>query len=101
MGQVTASSSTTVDAPPERVLTALADYQNFRPRILSDHYTEYRVLEGGQGDGTVAEWRLQATAEAGARHPRERRRRRFDDHRAGCELVAGHDLCGRRERRHF
>ena len=61
MGQVSASSSITIDAPPERVLTALADYQNFRPRILSDHYTEYRVLEGGQGDGTVAEWRLQAT----------------------------------------
>ncbi|HEY5856040.1 MAG TPA: SRPBCC family protein [Aldersonia sp.] len=61
MGQVSASSSITVDAPPERVFTALADYQNFRPRILSDHFQEYRVLEGGQGDGTVAEWRLQAT----------------------------------------
>ena len=61
MGQVSASSSATIDAAPDRVLEALSDYQDIRPRILSSHYREYRVLSGGKGDGTVANWILQAT----------------------------------------
>ncbi|SLH79502.1 polyketide cyclase / dehydrase and lipid transport [Mycobacteroides abscessus subsp. abscessus] len=32
-----------------------------RPRILSAHYRDYKVVEGGKGAGTVAEWTLQAT----------------------------------------
>ncbi|MCX5043079.1 SRPBCC family protein [Aldersonia sp. NBC_00410] len=61
MGQVSASSTATIDAAPERVLTALSDYQDVRPRILSAHYRDYRVVSGGKGDGTVAHWTLQAT----------------------------------------
>lgn len=61
MGQVSASSSTVIAAEPQRVLEAIADYRNVRPRILSAHYRDYKVLEGGQGAGTVAEWTLQAT----------------------------------------
>lgn len=61
MGQVSASSSILIDAPPETVLDAVADYRELRPRILSAHYSQYRVLQGGQGQGTVAAWRLQAT----------------------------------------
>ena len=61
MGQVSAASSVTIDAEPAAVLAAVADYQNVRPKILSSHYSDYRVLEGGQGKGTVAEWKLQAT----------------------------------------
>src|ERR1700748_656073 len=61
MGQVSASSSILVDAPPEKVLAAVADYQSGRPKILSSHYRDYQVLEGGQGQGTVASWKLQAT----------------------------------------
>ncbi|AHH15107.1 hypothetical protein NONO_c02920 [Nocardia nova SH22a] len=61
MGQVSASSSTVVAAEPQRALEAIADYENVRPRILSAHYRDYKVLEGGQGAGTVAEWTLQAT----------------------------------------
>ncbi|WP_079693468.1 SRPBCC family protein, partial [Mycobacteroides abscessus] len=61
MGQVSASSSVLIDAAPEAVLAAVADYQNVRPRILSSHYRDYQVLEGGQGEGTVASWKLQAT----------------------------------------
>lgn len=61
MGQVSASSTILIDAPPQTVLDAIADYRNLRPRILSPHYSQYRVLEGGQGRGTVAAWRLQAT----------------------------------------
>ncbi|WP_194816851.1 SRPBCC family protein [Nocardia sp. XZ_19_385] len=61
MGQVSASSSIAVAADPQRVLDAIADYQTVRPRILSSHYRDYKVLEGGTGAGTVAEWTLQAT----------------------------------------
>src|SRR5581483_5460898 len=61
MGQVSAASSVLIDAAPETVLAAVADYQNVRPKILSSHYSDYQVLHGGQGQGTVAKWKLQAT----------------------------------------
>lgn len=61
MGQVNADSSIVVSADPQRTLAAVADYVEVRPRILSAHYRDYQVIEGGQGDGTVAQWTLQAT----------------------------------------
>ena len=61
MGQVSAASTILVSAEPAATLAAVADYQHVRPKILSPHYSEYEVLEGGQGQGTVAKWRLQAT----------------------------------------
>ena len=61
MGQVSASATVLVDAPPEQVLEAVADYRDVRPRILTGHYRDYEVLEGGRGAGTVVRWKLQAT----------------------------------------
>lgn len=61
MGQVKATSTVLIHAEPAKVLDAVADYQTVRPKILSPQYSEYEVLEGGQGQGTVAKWRLQAT----------------------------------------
>src|SRR5581483_5250653 len=61
MGQVSAASTVLINATPEAVLTAVADYTNVRPKILSSHYRDYQVLHGGQGQGTVAKWKLQAT----------------------------------------
>jgi carbon monoxide dehydrogenase subunit G len=61
MGQVSASSTVLINAEPDAVLAAVADYQTVRPKILSSHYRDYQVLEGGQGAGTVASWKLQAT----------------------------------------
>ncbi|MEU1985140.1 SRPBCC family protein [Nocardia sp. NPDC019395] len=61
MGQVKAGSSIEVSADPQRALAAIADYAEVRPRIHSANYRDYKVVEGGQGDGTVAEWTLQAT----------------------------------------
>lgn len=61
MGQVSASSTVVINAEPDAVLAAVADYKTVRPRILSPHYSGYQVLEGGQGAGTVASWTLQAT----------------------------------------
>lgn len=61
MGQVSAASTILINAQPDAVLNAVADYQNVRPKILSSHYSDYQVLQGGQGQGTVAKWKLQAT----------------------------------------
>lgn len=61
MGQVSAASSVSINADPAAVLAAVADYQNVRPKILSPQYSDYHVLQGGQGQGTVARWKLQAT----------------------------------------
>lgn len=61
MGQVSAASSILINAEPAKVLAAIADYKTVRPKILSPHYSDYRVLQGGQGSGTVAAWKLQAT----------------------------------------
>jgi hypothetical protein len=61
MGQVSAANSVLINAEPAAVLTAVADYQKVRPQILPAAYSAYRVLQGGQGAGTVAAWRLQAT----------------------------------------
>jgi hypothetical protein len=61
MGQVSAVSTVLINAEPAAVLAAIADYQTVRPKILSSQYSGYQVLEGGQGAGTVATWKLQAT----------------------------------------
>ena len=61
MGQVSATSTILINAAPDAVLAAVADYQGMRPKILPAQYSAYQVLHGGQGAGTVATWKLQAT----------------------------------------
>lgn len=61
MAQVHAVTDHHVQAPIGEVRAALADYTTVRPTILTEHYRDYRVLEGGIGDGTVVAWVLQAT----------------------------------------
>lgn len=61
MAQVSSSSTTLIAADPGRALDAVADYRRVRPRILSPQYSDFQVVSGGQGRGTVAAWKLQAT----------------------------------------
>ena len=61
MGHVSAASTILINADPTTVLSAVADYREIRPKILSSHYRDYQVLQGGRGQGTVASWKLQAT----------------------------------------
>lgn len=61
MSQVRATTERIIDAPPERVREALADYTQTRPRILTEEFSDYRVESGGQGAGTVVHWKLAAT----------------------------------------
>lgn len=62
MGLVTATESTEINATPDAVMAALADYSGIRPEILPEQYRDYAVISGGNGDGTVVHWILQATS---------------------------------------
>jgi hypothetical protein len=61
VGQVSADSTILINAEPAATLAAVADYETVRRKILSPQSSDYQVLQGGQGAGTVAKWRLQAT----------------------------------------
>ncbi|MGR3932763.1 MULTISPECIES: SRPBCC family protein [Streptomyces] len=62
MGQVEATTERIVTGKPEDVFDALADYREVRPRLLTEQFSEYEVREGGDGEGTLVHWRLQATS---------------------------------------
>src|SRR3954465_5722188 len=57
----------TVDAPMERGWALLRDYRVARPRLLSEHFSDYGVHERGQGAGTVIAYRLRV-GRHGAEH---------------------------------
>jgi uncharacterized protein YndB with AHSA1/START domain len=62
MAQVEATTERVVAADAETVFDALADYRGTRPKLLPEHFSEYEVREGGDGEGTVVHWKLQATS---------------------------------------
>lgn len=62
MAQVEATTERIIAADPETVFDALADYQDIRPKVLPAHFSEYEVREGGDGEGTLVHWKLQATS---------------------------------------
>ncbi|TDC09299.1 SRPBCC family protein [Streptomyces sp. 8K308] len=51
-----------IAAEPNDVFDAIADYQDVHPRLLTEHFSEYEVREGGDGEGTVLHVRFQATS---------------------------------------
>src|SRR6059036_695272 len=57
-GRVSVELERTVDAPMERVWALLRDYRVARPRLLTEHFSDYGVHERGQGAGTVIAYRL-------------------------------------------
>ncbi|GAA1980471.1 SRPBCC family protein [Amycolatopsis minnesotensis] len=61
MAQVTATAERVIGAPVEKVRALVADYAGTRSKILTEHYRDYQVAEGGTGAGTKASWKLQAT----------------------------------------
>jgi hypothetical protein len=62
MGKVTASAAQTISASADRVIAALGDYNGTRAAMLTEHFSEYDVREGGKGAGTVVHWKLAATS---------------------------------------
>ncbi|MGA6222170.1 SRPBCC family protein [Streptomyces umbrinus] len=62
MAQVEATTERVVAAQPDDVFDALADYTGTRPKVLSEHFSEYEVRAGGDGEGSLVHWKLQATS---------------------------------------
>ncbi|QDY79828.1 SRPBCC family protein [Streptomyces qinzhouensis] len=62
MAQVEATTERIIAAKAEDVFDTLADYENSRGKLLTEHFSEYEVREGGDGEGTLVHWRLQATS---------------------------------------
>ncbi|WP_330460695.1 SRPBCC family protein [Streptomyces sp. NBC_00820] len=62
MAQVEATTERVVAADAEKVFDALADYTGTRRKLLPEHFSEYEVREGGDGEGTLVHWKLQATS---------------------------------------
>ncbi|TMC21775.1 MAG: SRPBCC family protein [Chloroflexi bacterium] len=60
MGRIYVKSERVVNGKPEVVYATLADYEEKRPLILTPNFLDYRVEQGGRGDGTVVSYRLQA-----------------------------------------
>src|SRR4051794_36061183 len=62
MAQVEATTERIIAADAETVFDALADYTGTRGKLLPEHFSEYEVREGGDGEGTLVHWKLQATS---------------------------------------
>ncbi|WP_046779892.1 SRPBCC family protein [Streptomyces yangpuensis] len=62
MAQVEATTERIIEADAETVFDTLADYSGSRGKLLPEHFSEYEVREGGDGEGTLVHWKLQATS---------------------------------------
>ncbi|MFI5755025.1 SRPBCC family protein [Streptomyces sp. NPDC051569] len=62
MAQVEATTERTIAADAETVFDALADYEHTRAKLLPEQFSEYEIREGGDGEGTLVHWKLQATS---------------------------------------
>jgi hypothetical protein len=62
---ITAKASGFVAAPAAQVYELLADYRRHHPHFLPDEFSDYKVLEGGRGAGTVVT--VKVTLQGGAR----------------------------------
>ncbi|MEW2044709.1 SRPBCC family protein [Streptomyces sp. NPDC051445] len=62
MAQVEATTERVVAADPEKVFDTIADYSGARGKLLPQHFSEYEVREGGDGEGSLVHWKLQATS---------------------------------------
>lgn len=62
MAQVEAVTQREVAAKPDDLFDALADYGEVRGKVLPEQFSEYEVREGGDGEGTLVHWKLQATS---------------------------------------
>ena len=62
MAQVEATTERIIAADAETVFDTLADYKDTRAKLLSGHFSEYELREGGDGEGTLVHWKLQATS---------------------------------------
>ncbi len=58
MARLRASAERTIPAPAVAVYNLLSDYRNGHPRILPPAFSNYSVLHGGVGAGTIIRFTL-------------------------------------------
>jgi hypothetical protein len=62
MAQVIVTAEREVAGSQQQVRAALADYAQTRPKILTDHFSDYQVRAGGKGAGSQVHWKFAATS---------------------------------------
>lgn len=60
MSRIHVEAERLVDAKPQDVYAFITDYRDKRPHILPPNYSDYAVVKGGRGNGTVIRYRFQA-----------------------------------------
>lgn len=60
MGTVNASASATVHAPADKVFGLIRDFREHHPNFLPDAFSDFKVVEGGVGAGTVVTYTFSA-----------------------------------------
>ena len=60
MADVSVAAERLIRAPAERVYRCVADFREHRPRFLPPAFSDFRVEEGGVGEGTVISFNLTA-----------------------------------------
>jgi len=60
MSKIQVKNERVVNAKPEEVYDVIKDYKEKRPLFLTPNFLDYQVEQGGKGDGTVVQYRLQA-----------------------------------------
>ncbi|MBG0831452.1 SRPBCC family protein [Planomonospora sp. ID67723] len=59
MASLTAGAAMAMPVPADpRMLEIIGDYTGSRRRILTEHFSAYEVLKGGQGEGTLVRWKI-------------------------------------------
>jgi hypothetical protein len=61
MGQINVVAERAFGASPSQVLDLVSDYAGTRGQLWPANITDYRVLAGGKGPGTLIAYRLHAT----------------------------------------
>jgi len=83
----------TLDAPMERVWAVLRDYAQARPRILTEHFSDYVIHEGGQGvltdsqDGDVDDTQDGDEGRCTTKRPKSWGRRTKERKRVACDVA--------------
>ncbi len=60
MSRIIVQSEKVIAGKPADIYAILADYRERHPHLLTEHFQDYRVEEGGHGAGTVISFRLRA-----------------------------------------
>lgn len=60
MGRLHVEAERLIEAKPQDVYAFISDYRDKRARILPPNYTEYTVVTGGRGAGTIIRYRFLA-----------------------------------------